>query len=1012
MTEHQTGNETDALAGLESPSAEERQAAISALLEISPLPAEGVATLERMALHDRSKSVQAGARDALSSPAVRAWRKAQPGFSRQLRDWLLNQIATWRADELLTAEQAEVLTRRYDFDAGAAVPAQPSAAAAPKPRKEPKPRRSLGEVLMSESTIKTALYLGAFFVIMAAFIFSALIEILRIPILAGTSLLFLVGSLALKRRLGQASFVLFILYSALVPLAAGAVFEALPFLSAFSYPFWIGVTTFLLANWVFATWFYHSRFFSLLALGAFFVLPFQVGNWFNLEDVLVLNLAALGNLLVLGVVVLWRRVEKLPSSRPVWIVTHLWQVVLLAAGFFMAITYLLEDERWLWAEVSLWGLAALFYLLAGLAFKSSLAVYAGVFVSLLMPWYAAGALLLKYAPLLTVLAAWSLGCLVLAEVLRRMKVEFLRTLAAAVDLGGGLMLAFALLASTLTKPLDVLLLQAISLFVLFVLMLVRSRALVWIGALFAAFLVYRTLMLGVGLPTAALPPGHVMLVAAAAYLALDVIVRRARAGHPAWQVSPTVFGGLSALFAALLLLNEVESGTLWAVAGYAGLAVVLLLYSVLVRFRWGVPLVAAALALGWASLLVYLEPERWVLISFVLPVIFLAAWFVLARRGSGWARPTLVGGLGLAALLTLLSPLEGEALSGLVGAAGALLLAYGVEGLAARHSPEVALPRNVLWGALAAALGWLLLMSLISGADEPFAALGGLLLLAALNLHLVFRYRWPDGLLGVCAAFAGALHYALDGLGMDEKTLPMVILAGMFLGIGLLPRLNGERLWGAYLRASGLVLAALAGLVSLGLESWSAVFTLALAALLYTAEAFRRRSVSLALPADLLYLAAYFKVLLAFQVEEPQFYSVGAAALGMLMHYLLIRTGSGALAFIAGMLSQLILLGTTYIQMVDTGRFVFFFILFFQALVVTVYGLLVRSRSLVITPIVIVVIGVITVVFSSLQGLAALVMLGCTGFLLLGLAILALVLRERLAKAGQLMRERMEDWSA
>ena len=113
---------------------------------------------------------------------------------------------------------------------------------------------------------------------------------------------------------------------------------------------------------------------------------------------------------------------------------------------------------------------------------------------------------------------------------------------------------------------------------------------------------------------------------------------------------------------------------------------------------------------------------------------------------------------------------------------------------------------------------------------------------------------------------------------------------------------------------------------------------MAITATLFAAEAFALRNVWWALPANAFYLMSYFMILFELNVEEPQYYSIGAALLGMLMHFLLTRAGSKTGAFIAGMLSQLVLLGTTYIQMVSTNRLSFFFVLFVQSMIVLIYG--------------------------------------------------------------------------
>ncbi len=111
-------------------------------------------------------------------------------------------------------------------------------------------------------------------------------------------------------------------------------------------------------------------------------------------------------------------------------------------------------------------------------------------------------------------------------------------------------------------------------------------------------------------------------------------------------------------------------------------------------------------------------------------------------------------------------------------------------------------------------------------------------------------------------------------------------------------------------------------------------------------------------------------------------------------------------AFIAGMLSQFVLLGTTYLQMLSTERLLFFVILFVQGLIILVYGLIQRSRSLVFTPIVFVVLGVITVIYSALKDLGTVILIGSTGVALLLAGIVAVLLRERITK----LSEQLSEW--
>jgi hypothetical protein len=245
-----------------------------------------------------------------------------------------------------------------------------------------------------------------------------------------------------------------------------------------------------------------------------------------------------------------------------------------------------------------------------------------------------------------------------------------------------------------------------------------------------------------------------------------------------------------------------------------------------------------------------------------------------------------------------------------------------------------------------------------------------------------------------------AVFFGLRAFDRTEWLWAEVILAGFLYAASFLPRnRTADTEWTRTLRRAGLGLAMLAALTApLEDTGLSAAVWVALAATLYAIEAFRRRNVWLGFPANGLYLLAYFLILFELEVDQPQFYSLGVAILGLLMHYLLVRAGSKLGAFLTGMVSQLVLLGTTYIQMVNTEQLGYFAALFFQGLVVLAYGIMLRSRSLVFTPLVFIILGVVTVVLSVLSGIPTAIIIGCTGLFLLALGIVAVLLRERLGE--------------
>jgi hypothetical protein len=246
-----------------------------------------------------------------------------------------------------------------------------------------------------------------------------------------------------------------------------------------------------------------------------------------------------------------------------------------------------------------------------------------------------------------------------------------------------------------------------------------------------------------------------------------------------------------------------------------------------------------------------------------------------------------------------------------------------------------------------------------------------------------------------------------DLIQFEAWMFPLIGLAVLYYATGYwLRQIQQAKDWDEMLLYGGLGLGVVTSIAAPFQGGLGASIPVALAATLFAAEAFARRDVWWALPANLLYLMSYFIILFELEIDEPQFYSVGAALLGMLMHYLLTRAGSKTGAFIAGMLSQLVLLGTTYIQMVSTERFSFFIVLFVQSMLVLMYGLIQRSRSLVITPIVFAVIGVMTVVYSALKGLGPVILIGSTGLVLLMAGIVAVLMRERITRLG----EQLSDW--
>lgn len=280
---------------------------------------------------------------------------------------------------------------------------------------------------------------------------------------------------------------------------------------------------------------------------------------------------------------------------------------------------------------------------------------------------------------------------------------------------------------------------------------------------------------------------------------------------------------------------------------------------------------------------------------------------------------------------------------------------------------------------------------------------------ALVALGYALRY-FPEYAYNANGAILLVVIYILRDLDAETWLTPLISLSVFYylIGFGLERAVKNIR-WADVYRYSGLGLGVLLSLSAPFEDSGlAASIPVVIAAALFTIEAFRKRNLWLGFPANALYLIAYFMILANFEVDQPQFYSVVAAALGMLMHYLLVRGGSKTAAFITGMLSQLALLSTTYFQMVSEEELIYFVVLFLQALVVLIYGIVSRSRSLVVTPIIFLVVGVLTITFGLLEGIPTIFLIGCTGVLLIAFGIGALLMREKVAD----LRERLDDWNA
>jgi hypothetical protein len=823
----------DLLNDLLSESEQTRLTAVQTLSRLTPATELSLRGLEKTAAH-------------------RDMQRRTSRLSTSARQTTLTEIERWQADGLLAPHLVDLLRQRYVFD-------PPATAKVARPE-QAKPAPSLSEVLLSETAIKVALYLGAFFVLAAAAILAAVIEGLRLPILGAATLGFLAAALILKRRLPQASFVLFVVFSFLLPIDAGVLLDQVEVSQSSAQLYWIGVTLVLGLVWLAGTFLYTSRFFSVLSWAAVSAAALQVGRWFDLTVHLDLFLIELATWVGLAGVALLHRWQNRAFSLPLLGLSQVQQICLLGISALMVMMALVDEPLpaagWWLIIGATWLLGTIFYVASDrfthFVLFPWLAMAAGLPVPLLWLHLVSPSVLAVSA----VACGWGVVLALLGEALARLPNARLRAYALPLSVGGLAMLALAPLLGLFDRVAVSLGCLLVATVVYLILTLYRPRWWSWSSALLAGTMAYFAVFFLPAVQRYDFYPGFVLLWPALALLTIHLAARRGFQARSLWHLPPLLLGGGVGLMAGLVLL----------VTGLTD------------------------------------EPGR-ATIAFVIVGGFTAI-FALADR-----RP---------------------------------VLGYGAT--------------------------------------------------SSLALAVVFGLIYAEQESWITPLILLALGYVIAGFGLT--------LTGRF------------RDWATMLRWSGLILGALVSLTAPFQGDAAAVVGTAVAATFFAVEAWYRRNIWLGFPATLFYLGAYFILLFELDVTEPQVYSIGAALLGFIMHYLLVRTNSNVAAFFTGLVSQLILLSTTYIQMVTTDRFLFFLVLFVQALVVLTYGLVVRSRSLVGAPLVFVILGVITVVISALSGVPALLLVGCTGFLLLLLAIAALLQRERLLSVSNRLSHRLTGWQA
>jgi len=1022
--------------------------------------------LEQLALHSENADIRAGSLEALNSNVHRTVQgQVSSKLDRPLRRILLGQINEWEEDDLLDMQTAEVLRRRYDYDfapqsAPVAVPDHqadltPAATPALQPAQPEAPRPSLLQTLTSEASIKIYLYLGAFFVIAAAAILGAVVPELRLPILIlGT---FIFGGLAvvIRKRLPQPSFALFIVFSFLLPITANSLEQSLQATfntsTTITAGYWIVIYLLMAVIWSGGTWLYESRLFSVTALGALGLALFHVGNLFDARPefhALMLGLTALAGLAGVWRIKTWRDAK---FSLPLFLSSQGVMLLALAGSFSILLMNTFggnSQPLWSLASVLLWGLACVFFIFSD-----------GLYPFFLFPWLAAGSLIPQpwfintafqvNAPASAIIqVTWGLLPAIVSEVLHRResfrKYSLPALLASIPILAWGLGIGFdyELWLGMLTALVITMLYTALH--------ALRSRWWLWTMALLnfvIAYFAFFSLDIMVNLH---LFSGYPVLLLTLLFLAPDLFMAKDWKSDPAWRLPLRWYGVLFLAITSILFLSQPASGHI--AISYAILAAFTATYALIYQKPLLGYLPAIYLPLAVIYGLEAFHLDAWLPALTALSLLYFIAGVSLRTkektsevfRYSGLALGSItvftaailvrqnVGWYSLAIGLLFIAEMYlqkngwfeiGAPLFFTLGASFILndfhidhipyhLLAYSFICVLADLLAHLTFPHSRPLSFVVRFIAGLLTLAnygFLFTENSNAIAVTGFGLYALLFLIVSLLYRQPNLLYAFTASLPLFVTFLFREFDVTKWIHPVIGVAVLYYATGYVLRLRGRATgWDQSLLYSGLGLGTLVSGAAPILGGLDASLPVAVAATLWAAEAFSKKNAWLAFPANGLYLMAYFIILAELHVDEPQFYSVGAALLGLVQHYLLTRAESRSGAFAMGMASQFVLLGTTYFEMLERNSLAYFFILFLQALIVLVYGIVIRSRSLTFFPIGFAILGVVTVVYSALKDIGSIFLIGCTGILLLMFGVLAVLLRERISK----LSERISDWQA
>ena len=1014
--------------------------------------------LEKLSAQSDKEHIRKAALAALNLPAQRHVQSRLSRMHRGERFMLLQEIDSWEKNALLENQRAELLRRRYDFDftPQAEINFPETKVTIPLTKTEPEgPRPSLLQTLVSEASIKIYLYLGAFFVIASASILGAAIPELRLPILIIGTLIFGGLALAIKKRLPQPSFALFIVFSFLLPITANTVQDILlqnfDMTPTFNAGYWVFIYFVMAAIWGGSTWLYESRLFSMTAFISLTLALFRVGDMFNTEIEFSLSMVGAASIAGLAGVWLLKKWKDSKFAHPLFLTTQALQVITLSVSISIFGAHVSDPSLsvyWQLATFFTWTFAFAFYIFSNSLFPFIFFTWLAAGTLIPLPWFINAAFDIGSLGSSIILFLWGAMLSIASEIARRFELTrkyYLPVLLASIPaILLGIITAFA-------YSISLGMIAALGAAVIFTgLHILRARWWLWSLALLNFAIAYFAFFNLEFIQRLNVFFGYQILILSILFLLPDLFLKKDLTADKAWRLPPRIYGMVFTLYASTLLLLRIDFDRVAicfavyslffavytfaqrkAILGYipavylpltiiftlnhfnvdewlpalTALAVLYFVTGIAVRSKqaWSLTLRNSALILGtllsFTALFMLKESGGWY--ALVIGLLFIGEMYFSRNGWFELGTPML---FSIGAFL-ILRDISFERVT-------YHLLAYGIVWILADLLAHLTFTNLRPLKMFVRIFGGLFAIAsygfLITESDASFAAFGfGLFTLLFLTVSLLYRQKT------LFYAFTLTLPLFVTFLfrefDLNKWIHPVIVIAIIYYAAGFLLRsMKRATGWDKTLLFSGLGLGVISSIAAPSIGGLDAAIPVAIAATLWAVEAFMKKNAWLAFPANGLYLLAYFIILIELNVDEQQFFSMGAALLGLIQHTLLARAGSRMGAFVMGMLSQFVLLGTTYIEMVNRNELIYFAVLFFQSLAVLVYGIVIRSRSLTFFPIGFVVLGVFTVVYSTLEGVAAIFLIGCTGIVLLMLGVFAVLARERISKFS----EKISGWQA